>query len=200
MKFGKTRGAPSEPATPDPAALERAVAEGVLISRAAAVVSVANSIVIRALRDDEHFDHERTREAVRTILGRLAAEQREQNERIGGERAKALKAKGRSRHQHDYRRGDDDTLWFREKTYTAVADRLDELQSDDDFVRDIVAAAVDRAWGDVGAAIVTKVSAVEAVDPAYPDERDQRLRDLVEVDLARLLAQPPPGSDGPRTV
>ena len=200
MKFRRARSVPSAPATPDPVALERAVAEGVLISRAAAVVSVANSIVIRALRDDEHFDHERTREAVRTILGRLAAEQREQNERIGGERAKALKAKGRSRHQHDYRPGDDDTLWFREKTYTAVADRLDELQSDDEFVGDIVASAVDRAWGDVGAVIVTKVSAVEAVDPAYPVERDQRLRALVDEDLARLLAQAPPGSDAPRSI
>jgi len=197
--FGKARATLSKPATPDPVALERAVSEGVLISRAAAVVSVANSIVIRALRDHEHFDHDRTREAVRTILGRLAAEQREQNERIGGERAKALKAKGRSRHQHDYRRGDDDTLWFREKTYTAVAERLDELQSDDEFVGGIVAAAVERAWGDVGAVIVTKVSAVEAVDPAYHDERDQRLRALVDEDIARLLAQPPPGSDAPRS-
>ena len=179
--FGKARATLSKPATPDPVALERAVSEGVLISRAAAVVSVANSIVIRALRDHEHFDHDRTREAVRTILGRLAAEQREQNERIGGERAKALKAKGRSRHQHDYRRGDDDTLWFREKTYTAVAERLDELQSDDELVGGIVAAAV------------------EAVDPAYHDERDQRLRALVDEDIARLLAQPPPGSDAPRS-
>ena len=197
MKFGKTRKAPSEPATPDPVALERAVSEGVLISRAAAVVSVANSIVIRALRDDEHFDHERTRGAVRTILGRLAAEQREQNERIGGERAKALRAKVRSRHQHDYRRGDDDALWFREKTYTAVAERLDDLQSDEGFVDGIVASAVDRAWGDVGAAIVTKVAAVEAVDPAYPDERDQRLRALVDEDIAALVARGLPGAGAP---
>jgi hypothetical protein len=197
MKFVKTRKAPSAPATPDPVALERAVSEGVLISRAAAVVSVANSIVIRALRDDEHFDHERTRGAVRTILGRLAAEQREQNERIGGERAKALKAKGRSRHQHDYRRGDDDTLWFREKTYTAVAERLDELRSDEGFVDGIVAAAVDRAWGDVGAVIVTKVAAVEAVDAAYPDERDQRLRALVDEDIAGLVARGRPDAGAP---
>lgn len=199
MRFGRTRKAPSEPATPDPVAFDRAIGEGVLIARAAAVISVANSIVIRALRDDEHFDHERTREAVRTILGRLAAEQREQNERISGERAKAVKAKGRSRHQHDYRKGDDDTLWFREKTYTAVAERLDALQADDEFVGGIVASAVDRAWNDVGAVIVTKVRAVEAVDPAYPDERDQRLRAFVDEDIARLLAQPPPGSDAPRS-
>ena len=176
---GDETGASADPAPVDPAALERAVGEGLLIARAAAVVSVANRIVVRALRDDDVFDHDETAAATRRTLHRLAEEQRYQNTRIGAARAKALKSKGRSRHQHDYRKGDDETLWFREKTYVAVADRLDALRDDDEYVDEVVQAAVARAWGDVGAAVVTRVRAASVVvDAEYGEARAERLAGL----------------------
>ena len=193
MRWRSTRGS-AGPASPDPApvdpeALERAVVEGLLISRAAAIVSVANRIVVRALRDDDVFDHDETAASVRRTLHRLAEEQRYQNRRIGEARQKALRSKGRSRHQHDYRKGDDETLWFREKTYTAVADRLDALRDDAEYVDDIVQTAVARAWGDVGAAVVTRVRAASVVvDAAYGEARAERLAGLDD-DLAELRAQ-----------
>ena len=193
MRWRSTRGS-AGPASPDPApvdpeALERSVVEGLLIARAAAIVSVANRIVVRALRDDDVFDHDETAASVRRTLHRLAEEQRYQNRRIGEARQKALRSKGRSRHQHDYRKGDDETLWFREKTYTGVADRLDALRDDAEYVDDIVQTAVARAWGDVGAAVVTRVRAASVVvDAAYGEARAERLAGLDD-DLAELRAQ-----------
>ncbi|WP_209560098.1 hypothetical protein [Frigoribacterium sp. PvP032] len=193
MRWRSTRGS-AGPASPDPApvdpeALERSVVEGLLIARAAAIVSVANRIVVRALRDDDVFDHDETAASVRRTLHRLAEEQRYQNRRIGEARQKALRSKGRSRHQHDYRKGDDETLWFREKTYTAVADRLDALRDDSEYIDDIVQTAVARAWGDVGAAVVTRVRAASVVvDAAYGEARAERLAGLGD-DLAELRAQ-----------
>jgi hypothetical protein len=192
MIWGKQRRrAPGEdPAPVDPAALERAVGEGLLIARSAAVVSVANRIVVRALRDDDVFDHDETAASVRRTLHRLAEEQRYQNKRIEAARAKALTTKGRSRHQHDYRSADDETLWFRENTYVAVADALDALRDDDEYVDGVVRAAVDRAWGDVGSAIVLRVRSAEVVvDAEYDAERDDRLAGLGD-DLAALADRP----------
>ncbi|KQR46271.1 hypothetical protein ASF82_01720 [Frigoribacterium sp. Leaf164] len=187
MRWSRNRGADDgvDPAPVDPVALERAVGEGLLIARAAAVVSVANRIVVRALRDDDVFDRDETAEAVGRTLHRLAEEQRYQNKRIEAARAKTKGSRGRSRHQHDYRSADDATLWFRENTYVAVADRLDALRSDRDYVDGIVASAVERAWADVGSAVVTRVRAAGAVDPAYEAERDERLAGLGD-DLAAL--------------
>jgi hypothetical protein len=198
MMWGKKRSetATSTPAPVDPAALERAVGEALLIARAAAVVTVANRIVVHALRDNEVFDHDETAAAVRRTLHRLAEEQRAQNTRIAGERAKALRARGRSRHQHDYRPGDDETLWFRENAYVTVADRLDGLRDDADYVDGIVASAVERAWGDVGSAVVTRVRARQVVvDDDYRDDKQSRLAGLGD-DLEALAARsgtPPTG-------
>ncbi|MCJ0700342.1 hypothetical protein FRIG_04215 [Frigoribacterium faeni] len=198
MKWGKTRSetSTSTPAPVDQGALDRAVGEALLIARAAAVVTVANRIVVHALRDGETFDHDETAAAVRRTLHRLAEEQRAQNTRIAGERSKALRARGRSRHQHDYRPGDDGTLWFRENAYVGVADRLDELRDDHDYVDGIVASAVERAWGDVGSAVVTRVRARQVVvDDDYRDDRASRLAGLGD-DLAALgdrRSAPPTG-------
>lgn len=188
MKWGKSRHESSTPAPVDPGALDRAVSEALLIARAAAVVTVANRIVVHALRDGDVFDHDETAAAVGRTLHRLAEEQRSQNTRIAGERAKALRARGRSRHQHDYRPDDDVTLWFRENAYVGVADRLDALRDDPDYVDGIVASAVERAWGDVGSAVVTRVRARQVVvDAAYLDDRSARLAGL-GYDLAALDA------------
>jgi len=180
MRWSRNRGADDgvDPAPVDPVALERAVGEGLLIARAAAVVSVANRIVVRALRDDDVFDRDETAEAVGRTLHRLAEEQRYQNKRIEAARAKAKGSRGRSRHQHDYRSADDATLWFRENTYVAVADRLDALRHDRAYVDGVVAAAVERAWADVGSAVVMRVRAAGVVDEEYAAERDERLAGL----------------------
>lgn len=174
------------PAPVDPAALERATSEALLIARAAAVVSLANRVIVEALHEDRPFEHDRTAEEARATLLRLADEQAAERRRIAAARAKALRAKGRSRHQHDYRPKDDETLWFRENVYEAVGERLRELAEDDEHVDGLVASAVDRAWGDVGSAVVLRARTHAVADASYEEGREERLRGLLDEDLAAL--------------
>jgi len=186
--FGRSRRvepAP-EPGPVDPEALERATSEGLLIARAAAVVALANRIIVEALHEGRPFEHDRTAQEARVTLRALADEQLAQRERIAGARAKALRAKGRSRHQHDYRPKDDGALWFREQAYVAVAERLRLLADDDDHVDGLVADAVDRAWGDVGSAVVLRARTHAVADARYEEGREERVRLLLDDDLAAL--------------
>ena len=191
MRWGRSRQPDGVPAPVDPTALEHAVGEALLIARQAAIVATTNRIIVRALHEGAVFDRDHTQDLVRDELRRLAAEQRATARRVSGERRKAGRARGQSRHQHDYRRDDDFPLWFRENTYLTVAERLLALQDDSDWVDDIVAVAVDRAWSDVGAAVVTRVrSAVVVEDDDYAEHRDERLRGLVDDDLEALRRRP----------
>ena len=186
--FGRSRSSEPapEPGPVDPEALERAKSEGLLIARAAAVVSLANRIIVEALHEGRPFEHERTAQEARDALRALADEQLAQRERIAGERAKALRARGRSRHQHDYRPRDDGALWFREQAYVAVAERLQLLAEDDEHVDGLVADAVDRAWGDVGSAVVLRARTHAVPDARYEEGREERVRLLLDDDLAAL--------------
>lgn len=87
--------------------LKRAVDEGFLIAKAAVTIAVGNRIITNALRDQGYFDHALIAEAAREELHRMAEEQRGDAARMREIRSTSSKSKGRSRHQHDYRRGDD---------------------------------------------------------------------------------------------
>lgn len=184
----KSKREAKEPEPIDPSQVEGPVEDGLLIARSAASISVANRIIVSALREDQDFDRDRTREMVRDELGHLADEQADLATRMGTTRTKALKSRGRSRHQFDYRRDDDEQLALRGTISTSISARLDALRGDSAYVDEIVTAARDRAWNDIGATIVSRVRAVVVPDATYGEHRDERLRELLDVDLASLLS------------
>ncbi len=172
----------------DPAAVEGPVADGLLIARQAATIAVANEIIVGALREDRDFDHDAAADWVRSELGKLAQEQTELAARLTTTRTKAIRSRGRSRHQFDYRREDDEPLLLRESISATIAGRLDELRGDDAYVDDIVTAARDRAWHDIGGAIMSRVTSVIVDEGDYEEHRDDRLHELIDVDLKELLS------------
>jgi hypothetical protein len=184
----KSKRAALEAETVDPSQVEGAVADGLLIARSAASISVANRIIIRALREQKTFDRDETRQAVRDELGRLTREQRELAARMVETRAQALKSRGRSKHQFDYRVDDNSALVAREAIYSTIATRLDALAGDAAYVDEIVTASRDRAWNDIGSTIISQVNAVVVPDTEYGEHRDERLQQSLEVDLAALAA------------
>jgi len=194
----KSKRAALEAETVDPSLVEGAIADGLLIARSAASITVANTIIVRALREQKTFDVDETREAVRDELGRLVDEQRELATRMIETRTKALKSRGRSRHQFDYRPDDNNALASRETIYTTIATRLEVLAGEAAYVDDIVTAARDRAWNDIGSTIITHVThdAVISGDD-YAEGRDERLALLLEVDLAALAAAAPAPASAP---
>ncbi len=182
----KPKPVPLTPETVDPEIVRPAVVDGLLIARSAASIGVANRIIVRALREHAAFDHDETADDVRSELRHLADEQRALAERMVTTRTRALKSRGRSRHQFDYRPDDNEALALREAIYTTIADELALLGDDPDYVDAIVLSARDRAWNDIGSAIVNQVRSVVVEDADYADARDERLRQLVEVDLEGL--------------
>jgi len=152
----------------------------------AVTVAVANRIITNALRDQGYFDHALIADAARQELHRMAEEQRGDAARMREIRATSSKQKGRSRHQHDYKRGDDLKLRTREATYEELAKRLDARRDDQHFVDGIVLAARARAWDDVGQTVVDRLGWAARPADDYDDGRADRLRDLVEGDLAAL--------------
>ncbi|KQS09996.1 hypothetical protein ASG04_05260 [Curtobacterium sp. Leaf183] len=174
--------------------LKRAVDEGFLISKAAVTIAVANRIITNSLRDQGFFDHAVAAENVREELHRMAEEQRGDAERMRDIRAKALKQKGRSKHQHDYKRGDDLALRMREATYDRLAEMLDSRRDDQGFVDRIVLAARARAWDDIGTTVVGRLGWAQRPTEGYEIGRDERVQEMLAEDFAALLAEHPVGS------
>lgn len=187
MRSRPKRGAEPDDAV-DPEQVEGAVDDGLLIARSAASVEVANTIIVRALREQRPFVRAEAAGDVRDAIGHLIREQRDLAARMIEARSRALKSRGRSRHQFDYRAGDSSALASREAIYSTIADRLDALIGDDEYVDDIITAARDRAWSDIGAAILKKAGAGMVPDSEYEAERDERLRTFLREDLAALAA------------
>lgn len=171
----------------DPTPLERAVDDGFLIVRAAAVVAVANTVIVRALQEHLPFDDDVATMAARDELARLEAEQREGVARLKTLRRRTHRSYGRSRHQFDYRVDDIDALRLREATHKELAARIAQSAADDDFVASLVAAARARAWDDVGSTVVDRLGWAASPLPDYDEGRDERIRTLVDEDIAALL-------------
>jgi len=174
--------------------LKRAVDEGFLIAKAAVTIAVANRIITNALRDQGYFDHALIAEATREELHRMAEEQRGDAARMRDIRSTSSKQKGRSRHQHDYRRGDDLKLRMREATYEQLAAMLDKRRDDQHFVDGIVLAARARAWDDIGTTVVGRLGWAQRPADDYEIGRDDRLQQMLDEDFAELLAEHPVGS------
>ncbi|WIE57890.1 hypothetical protein [Curtobacterium sp. MCLR17_031] len=174
--------------------LKRAVDEGFLIAKAAVTIAVANRIITNALRDQGYFDHALIAEATREELHRMAEEERGDAARMREIRSTSSKQKGRSRHQHDYRRGDDLKLRMREATYEQLAAMLDKRRDDQHFVDGIVLAARARAWDDIGTTVVGRLGWAQRPADDYEIGRDDRLQQMLDEDFAELLAEHPVGS------
>ncbi|RPE84547.1 hypothetical protein EDF28_0479 [Curtobacterium sp. PhB137] len=174
--------------------LKRAVDEGFLIAKAAVTIAVGNRIITNALRDQGYFDHALIAEAAREELHRMAEEQRGDAARMREIRSTSSKSKGRSRHQHDYRRGDDLKLRTREATYEQLATMLDKRRDDQHFVDGIVLAARARAWDDIGTTVVGRLGWAQRPADDYEIGRDDRLQQMLDEDFATLLAEHPVGS------
>jgi hypothetical protein len=187
----KSKQAAITPETVDPAVVQVAVADGLLIARAAATVAMANHIIVHALRDQADFDQDETRAAVAEEITHLADEQESLASRMRETRGKALRSRGRSRHQFDYGPDDNEALALRQAISSTVSTELRALRDDSAYVDEIVLAARDRAWNDIGSAIMTQVNSIVVPGADYSEKRDERIRQLLEVDLAALLAEAP---------
>ncbi len=181
------------PYRPDPqplAPFEQALEEGLLIARHGVTLAVRNRLIVRALRENEAFDDTVAARIVDEELRRAAEEQRANAHGAESLKAVAGRSAGIADHAHDYHRVDTGTLERRHLLYAALADSLESSRHDDAFVAAVAEQARTDAWNDIGDNVVsrlrTRMSSV-ADEPDYELNRPERLRQLLEEDLASLL-------------
>jgi hypothetical protein len=182
-----------EPVTPPP--VEEIAEEGVLIAASAVRMAVKNRQIVRALRDRADYSEKNAVAAAREVFRALAREKREDVERLDDILDRVRDRPGRALHQTDYRKGDAEKLERREQVSDILADRLDELAEDDDYLLSVVDAARRAAWDEIGASIEAKLARrpeLEAHTREYSEQRESRIRELLNVDLPLLEASTKP--------
>jgi ribonuclease HII len=183
------------PAPTDPVPADEIAEEGVMIAASAVRMAVKNRQIVRALRDRADYSEKTAVAAAREVFRQLAREKRDEIERIDDILEVARDRPGRALHQTDYRKGDTAHLEKREEVSEILADRLDDLAEDDDYLLQVVRAARDAAWDEIAASIIAKLMRrpeLEASTREYRDQRAQRIRELVKVDLPLLEASSRP--------
>ncbi len=150
-------------------------------------MSLKNRILVDSLTGRHTYDKAHHRSLAREVLERLAAEADAAAERLSEAKRWSAATDGRARHAHDYRSADFANLKHRLAVSEAIARSLRELSQDDDFLDDLVMRARDDAWHEVAIIIEQSLDrSVIPVDTRYLAEREERMRRLIDEDLAAL--------------
>ncbi|GGF31001.1 hypothetical protein GCM10011399_25270 [Subtercola lobariae] len=167
----------------DAPSVARAVEEGVLMSRTALTMATMNNIIIGAVRDKVDYNPEQIAEFVEAELHQLTLEQAGLAEHMKNLQLEFPPLPKKSRTIADYQ-----WLTQRRVTYSALASELYRLQSDPEFIAEAVDASQKWAWSELARAIEGRldVAADLRSSPDYAAERDERMRELREVDLQAL--------------
>lgn len=190
------RKRPSPPRRPyiapvhiEPISVPRAVEDGMLIARSALLMATKNHLIVDTVRDGRAFDRTRIAGFVRAELRTLSEEQAEYATRMGETAAETTNADGASHHRHDYREADHPILLHRGLIYSALAEELAHMATDDAAVEGVIELARRAAWDEVSRTIELRLDRLrEAVtDVDYDSKRRQRMKDLRKFDLVPLL-------------
>ena len=162
-KRGPDLGRYEAPAAVDPTPIERVVDEGLMIATTAVRMHVKNELIVQGLRDDRAYDPEALAEVAAAEFEKLAGQ-----------------SDGLARNQHtarDIRLAHD------------IAHAMLSASANADLLAVIVEQAREEAWREISGVVATTLAA-RAVDPTrdpdYAEQREERLRALVQVDLATL--------------
>lgn len=169
--------------------ISRMADEGLLITLSAVRMAVKNSIIVTALRENVNFAEADYAAIVRAELAALSKRNIHDAERVEKQRKKLSKSKWSLSFSDDSRQ-DIVLLARRRKVYERLAAALDAVAEDEEKVAELVASAQKDAGAELGAAVAARLIAQAKVptEPDYQAKREERMRDLVNIDLAMLKA------------
>jgi hypothetical protein len=166
-----------------------AVDEGLLLTEYACRMAVKNRFLIRVLAGHGSWDPIRGREIARDTLRALAAESDTDAENLDRLISSFRDRPAPEEDSHGYTRDDLPNMEHRRDVSRGVAKRLRDQSDDETFLDGLVDAARSDAWREVASNIENKLGREHvAVDAEYLRNRQRRLRRLIDVDLAELLA------------
>jgi len=165
----------------------RMAEEGLLITLSAVRMSVKNSIIVTALRDQVNFAEADYDAIAKAELLKLSRRSEHDADRVEKQRKKLTKFKGTYSYDDDTRQ-DVKLLAKRRKVYEQLAESLLEVAEDAERVNEIVCGAQSDAAAEIVGALSARLveQAQVANDPDYAQLRTERMRDLIAIDLAIL--------------
>lgn len=174
------------------APVEEIAEQGVLVADVAVRLSVKNAIIMNALAKREDYSEARVAELVRETLNDLASERDADATHLESVIGEIYKFGHSGWAEADYGIDDNRAINHRRAVYRMVADELRARTTDDRYVAETVESARKAAWAEIGDSLKTK-----AEHPYYGggnkqeyfDKREERIRNLIEKDLPKLVRQ-----------
>ncbi|MEO7146962.1 MAG: hypothetical protein ABIW81_02905 [Terrimesophilobacter sp.] len=166
-----------------------AVDEGMLLMEHAGRMAVKNSIMIGAITGTDSFSESHYRKVAKAALLRLAVEAEDAAERIQELERQLRAGITRTADAERYSSADIANMDHRLELSEELAKRLHSRSKDEPFLTELVDSARLDAWREVAATINHKLSEQHVVpDEDYEQQREERMRKLIDEDLAALLA------------
>jgi hypothetical protein len=170
--------------------VEEASDDGEAMSIQAGLMSLKNKILVQAITGEEGFDPSLFVDSAQEILDDLVKESRSQAAFIQEDIKRAQGKRGEAQYRNDYRRGDLGNLTTRRDTLEMIADRLVDHSENESWVEDFIRRAHAMAWGELSREMERSLDRTEAMvfgDENYELEREKRLKEFKNINLAQLI-------------
>lgn len=175
--------------------IEDAAEDGFAMAKQAAIMAVKNRILVQAITQPEAFDPEVFIKPTKKILTTLAVESLETAAIVDADLTRARKLRGKANYRDDYRRGDVNNLTVRLGSLEKVVMMLKQSIEDEQWLRDLITEAHGLAWAELSREMeraLDRKEASEFGDENYKNERKDRLRQFINLDLAQLIEEQSP--------
>lgn len=188
----------STPAVPTPEileAIESSAEDGLAMARLGAVMAIKNKILVQAITQPDAFDPSIFLVPAKEVVTTLAVENLEMAASVAADLQRARRLRGEAISKDDYRRGDVNNLTIRQGSHEAVARMLKEKLEDDHWLRQLITEAHDLAWSELSREMERSLDRKEALEfggENYEEDREARLRQFINLDLAQLIEEQTP--------
>jgi hypothetical protein len=169
--------------------------DGFAMARLGAIMAVKNKILVQAITQPDAFDPGIFIEPAKEAVTMLAVESLETAAIVAADLKRARKLRGEAMYRDDYRRGDVNNLTIRLGSLEAVAQRLKENLEDEQWLRELITEAHGLAWAELSREMERSLDRKEVSefgDENYEEERKDRLRQFINLDLAQLIEEQTP--------
>lgn len=194
-RLWRKESAPVEPTPEILESIETSADDGFAMARLGAIMAVKNKILVQAITQPDAFDPGIFIEPAKEAVTTLALESLETAATVGADLRRARKLRGEAMYRDDYRRGDVNNLTIRLGSLEGVAQRLKENLENDKWLRELITEAHGLAWAELSREMERSLDRKEASefgDENYEEDRESRLRQFINLDLAQLIEDQTP--------
>ena len=175
--------------------IETSAEDGLAMARLGAIMSVKNKILVQAITQPDAFDPNTYMLPAKEAVTTLAVESLETAAIVAADLKRARKLRGEAMYRDDYRRGDVKNLTIRLGSLEKVAQSLKDNLENEGWLRSLITEAHGLAWAELSREMERSLDSKEASefgDENYEDERKDRLRQFINLDLAQLIEEQTP--------